>query len=84
MQAGDVDEVCRLVGRASVPDGLARYREALDAGLSEEAQIIGGGGGTSGSVAMRFAVGGGDDVLGLSFQQQSGGWVLVLAAFLPA
>ena len=82
-QAWDLVLICSLVGVPRVPSGLVAYHEALLGGLSDELELV------SSRVDAQMALynfdvpsRGGAHRLGLAFQRQSRGWVLITAAFL--
>ena len=82
--AWDVPLLCSLIGVAQVPSGLVRYHEALVGGLSRELERVGSKVDAE-SAAYNFDIPERDGGyrLGLGFHQQSGGWALTIAVFVP-
>lgn len=82
-QAWDVALICSMAGVPRVPHGLVAYHEALVGGLSSDLELV------SSKVDEELALfnfdvpaRGGGHRLGLAFQKQSRGWVLITTAFL--
>lgn len=85
-QIWDVSTLCTLVGRAEIPGGLERYHQAIVDGLSTDIELVARkADADTNSELFRFAVpdAAGSTTLGLSFQRQSAGWVLLTAPFVP-
>ena len=83
--AWDMDALCELIGRADVPEGLGHYYAAIRNGLSTDAELVrrrDAPDNRTTDLLFEIPARGGKARLGLFFQRQSGGWVLLTALFL--
>jgi len=85
-QVWDGEALCSLVGRLDIPSGLIEYRQAIIDGLSTDIELIKQQDDPAVHTAnyvFEIPAPGSGTRLGLAFQRQSNGWVLLMAPFIP-